>query len=212
MRTVYSNGVPVAPGKIVCVGRNYAAHARELGNAVPDELVIFLKPNSAIGDGLFAESGGEPLHYEAELAFMVQGARLHSVALGLDLTKRALQQRLKDRSLPWEKAKAFDGATLFSHFVPFDCPLEALSLELDVEGSPRQRGGVTDMLFSPETILSGVKEFMTLEDGDILMTGTPEGVGPVHAGEHFAGRVLAGPETLLSADWRAEAPHTAKLS
>ncbi len=107
------DGAAVTPSKIVCVGRNYVAHIEELGNEIPEQMVVFNKPNSAIGDTLYANLG-EPLHYESELAFMVRAGQLAAVAFGLDLTRRELQSRLKHRGLPWERAKAFDGAALFS--------------------------------------------------------------------------------------------------
>lgn len=203
MRTVCCNGETVAPSKIVCVGRNYAAHIRELGNEVPDDMVVFLKPNSAIGDTLESSRGGEPLHYEGELAFLVHGGRFAAVGFGLDLTRRALQSRLKDKGLPWERAKAFDGAALFSAFATLPPDLEKLELALHVNGELRQHGGVPLMMYKPDAILQELASFLSLEDGDIVMTGTPAGVGEVRAGERFDGAVLTNGETLVSATWVA---------
>jgi len=203
MQTVSVDGVPVTPSKIVCVGRNYVAHIEELGNPVPEEMVVFNKPNSAIAATLAAQIDGETLHYEGELCFVVRGGGLDAVGFGLDLTRRELQARLKQQGLPWERAKAFDGAALFSAFVPLREPLESLSLALDVDGQRRQAGGVELMLYPPALILRELQGFMTLEDGDILMTGTPGGVGPVRRGERFEGRILAGARALVSATWVA---------
>jgi len=203
MQTVSVDGVPVTPSKIVCVGRNYVAHIEELGNPVPEEMVVFNKPNSAIADTLAAQIDGETLHYEGELCFVVRGGGLDAVGFGLDLTRRELQARLKQQGLPWERAKAFDGAALFSAFVPLREPLESLSLALDVDGQRRQAGGVELMLYPPALILRELQGFMTLEDGDILMTGTPGGVGPVRRGARFEGRILAGARALVSAAWVA---------
>jgi 2-keto-4-pentenoate hydratase/2-oxohepta-3-ene-1,7-dioic acid hydratase in catechol pathway len=211
VNTVTVDGRVIAPSKIVCVGRNYVAHIEELGNEVPEDMVVFLKPNSAIGTELRARHGeapgkgpGETLHYEAELAFVVENAQLVAVGLGLDLTRRELQSQLKAKGLPWERAKAFDGAALFSEFVPLPASgLDGLALELDVDGVPRQRGGIELMLYPPATVLEQLEGFMHLEDGDILMTGTPAGVGAVRAGETFSGRVVAGGRTLVTATWRA---------
>jgi len=203
MQTVSVDGVPIAPSKIVCIGRNYVAHIEELGNAIPQEMVVFNKPNSAIADTLLAEIDGETLHYEGELCFVVREGSLAAVGFGLDLTRRELQARLKQQGLPWERAKAFDGAALFSAFVPLREPVESLSLELVVDGQRRQAGAVGLMLYPPPVILRELRGFMTLEDGDILMTGTPGGVGPVRRGERFEGRVLVGGRTLAGAAWVA---------
>ena len=204
MQTITVNGQPVTPSKVVCVGRNYVAHIEELGNEMPEDMVVFNKPNSAITDILRSQMGGEPLHYEGELCFMVKAGALHAVGFGLDLTKRELQSRLKEKSLPWERAKAFDGAALFSEFVSLPENLESLSLELTVDGAPRQDGGVELMMYPPEAILDELAAFITLEDGDIIMTGTPAGVGGIHTGERFEAQVLAAGRSLLSATWVAQ--------
>lgn len=191
----------ITPSKVVCVGRNYVSHIQELGNTVPDELVVFVKPNSAIGNVLHAQHGGETLHYEAELAFLVESGQLSAVALGLDLTKRSLQTMLKDKGLPWERAKAFDGSVLFSPFVPLPPRIEDLNLALHVNDQPRQHGGVALMLHQPADALRDITRFMHFEDGDILMTGTPAGVGAVQTGEIFCGSVCNGRVPLISASW-----------
>jgi 2-keto-4-pentenoate hydratase/2-oxohepta-3-ene-1,7-dioic acid hydratase in catechol pathway len=204
MQTITVNGQCVTPSKIVCVGRNYVAHIEELGNEMPEHMVVFNKPNSAITDILRSQMGGEPLHYEGELCFVIKSAALHAVGFGLDLTKRELQSRLKEKSLPWERAKAFDGAALFSEFVSLPEDLASLSLELTVDGAPRQEGGVELMMYPPEAILKELTAFITLEDGDIIMTGTPAGVGAIHTGERFEAQVLAAGRSLLSATWVAQ--------
>ncbi len=203
MNSVSVDGRPVTPSKVVCIGRNYVAHIEELGNEIPEDMVVFLKPNSAIGDTLCAEHGGEPLHYEGEIAFMVRGGELAALGFGLDLTRRGLQSKLKGAGLPWERAKAFDGAALFSDFQSFDGDTTWLALELHVDGALRQTGGVDSMMYPPGTILAELGRFMSLEDGDIIMTGTPAGVGPVGAGETFTGRVIRGADTLAEGAWQA---------
>ncbi len=202
MHTIHCQGREIAPSKIVCIGRNYAAHIAELGNDIPEDMVVFLKPNSALGDTLYA-APGEPLHYEGEIAFMVEGGRLAAVGFGLDLTKRGLQTRLKEKGLPWERAKAFDGAALLSEFIPLTVPLEQLSLELRVNDILRQQGGVALMIYPPQTILDNLAGFMTLEDGDVILTGTPAGVGEILVGDHFQGRVLVDGNALVEASWTA---------
>jgi 2-keto-4-pentenoate hydratase/2-oxohepta-3-ene-1,7-dioic acid hydratase in catechol pathway len=203
MQTIYYNGNPITPSKIVCIGRNYAAHIKELGNEIPDDMVVFNKPNSAISNTLHSNLG-EPLHYEGELAFLIQSGELAAIGFGLDLTKRGLQSKLKDKGLPWERAKAFDGAAVFSNFVALPQDVETLTLQLNVNGETRQQGGVSLMMYKPQIILQELSKFTSLEDGDIIMTGTPQGVGIIKSGEHFEARVLAAEEVLVSGSWMAQ--------
>lgn len=204
MQSITFEGRPLTPSKVVCVGRNYVAHIEELGNEVPDDMVVFLKPNSAIGRVLYASHGGEPLHYEGELAFVVEGGTFRGVGFGLDLTRRKLQSRLKDKGLPWERAKAFDGAALFSDFVTLPANMDTLALSLLVDGEARQEGGVSLMMYKPGQILDELQSFLSLEDGDIVMTGTPAGVGEVQPGQAFTGAVMAAGETLVTGQWLAQ--------
>ena len=192
------------PSKIVCVGRNYAEHIEELGNETPDEMVVFIKPNSAISETLRATQQ-EPLHYEGEICFVVEDGRFSAVGFGIDLTKRGLQSKLKAKGLPWERAKAFDGAAVFSDFAPLDDDIGALSLTLDINGKRAQTGDTSMMLYKPEAVLAELKTFMTLNDGDIVMTGTPKGVGIVQAGDLFEGRIIADGRPIVSGCWLAEA-------
>jgi len=192
----------LTPSKIVCIGRNYAEHIEELGNETPEEMVVFIKPNSAISETLHA-TRQEPLHYEGEICFVVESSRFSSVGFGLDLTKRALQSKLKAKGLPWERAKAFDGAALFSNFVELTDDANSLSLTLDINGRRAQTGETSMMLYKPETILTELKTFITLNDGDVVMTGTPAGVGVVQAGDLFEGEVLANGKTIASGRWQA---------
>lgn len=205
MKTVQLEAEPIAPSKIVCVGRNYLEHIQELGNETPDDMVIFNKPNSSISQTLYAARDEEPLHYEGEICFMVRANRLHALGFGLDLTRRELQSKLKGKGLPWERAKAFDGAACFSDFVSFDgnAP-ESLSLQLEINGELRQQGGYPLMMYKPVQILEGILRFMSLEDGDLIMTGTPKGVGRVQPGDRFRGSIRAGDRVLVSREWLAQ--------
>lgn len=202
MRTVWFEDREVTPSKIVCIGRNYVAHIHELGNEIPGEMVVFGKPNSAITSTLRAVQQ-EPLHYEAEICYLVEKGDLAGVGGGLDLTKRELQSRLKAKGLPWERAKAFDGAALFSPFVRLAAADAELGVELLVDDILRQQGSTGLMIYSPNRILSELKTFMTFEDGDIIMTGTPAGVGTVGAGEVFEVRIVEGDRILSSGRWQA---------
>ncbi|GAD80207.1 fumarylacetoacetate hydrolase family protein [Vibrio ezurae] len=203
LNTVRALNQIYTPSKIVCVGRNYVAHIEELGNEIPEDMVVFLKPNSSISTTLHSDKG-EALHYEAELSFLVKEGEFKAVALGLDLTKRESQTRLRNKGLPWERAKAFDGSALFSEFVPFECIGEGLSLELWINDVLIQQGGVELMLYPPDVIKDQLDQFITLEDGDIVMTGTPKGVGVVHKGDRFVGRVLQAGQCIVEQIWVAK--------
>ncbi|WDD97662.1 fumarylacetoacetate hydrolase family protein [Thalassomonas actiniarum] len=203
MNSVSCSDQLFTPSKIICVGRNYVDHIHELNNEVPDNMVLFLKPNSAISPELSAFDQ-EPLHYEAELCFLVQNNRFFAVAIGLDLTKRTLQSQLKNKGLPWERAKAFDGSALFSDFVELaDDDLEQLSFELTINDIKVQAGNIELMIYKPREIQEEILSFMSLSDGDIVMTGTPKGVGQVNPGDVFTGKVSANGHPLLSKTWLA---------
>ncbi|TDR19374.1 fumarylacetoacetate hydrolase family protein [Marinicella litoralis] len=194
------DGRKISPSKVVCVGRNYAEHIKELNNATPTEPVIFVKPNSAISSELVLQ-GSDEVHYEAELAFLVESGKLIAVGLGLDLTKRQIQHQLKIKGLPWERAKAFDQSAVFGAFVLIPDSVEDLHLALFINEQLQQKGGCSMMLFSPNELLNNISAFMTLEDGDILMTGTPAGVGKINAGDDFVGRVYSGEKLLVESTW-----------
>ncbi|WDE06947.1 fumarylacetoacetate hydrolase family protein [Thalassomonas viridans] len=203
MNSVTCSGQDFTPSKIICVGRNYVDHIHELDNEIPDDMVLFLKPNSAISCQLSAFAG-EPLHYEGELCFLVKDNRFAAVAFGLDLTKRDLQSRLKAKGLPWERAKAFDGSALFSDFVELtDDTQQNLSFELTINNSQVQAGNIELMIYKPREILTEILSFTSLNDGDIVMTGTPKGVGKIRSGDTFTGKVYANNELLISKSWQA---------
>lgn len=192
----------IIPSKVVCIGRNYVDHIRELGNEVPDDMVVFNKPNSAISTELHAFHQ-EQLHYEGELCFLVEGGKFVAVGFGLDLTKRELQSKLKAKGLPWERAKAFNGAAVLSDFVAIDGIDDSLSLELCINGEVIQAGGVELMMYKPKQILQELSSFIELADGDIVMTGTPKGVGMIQQGATFEGRILLNKKVLLTTTWQA---------
>ena len=203
MNVVIVDKKPIIPSKIICIGRNYVDHIAELNNEVPDEMVVFLKPNSAISTQL-QSFHQEALHYEAELCFLYQQGRFSAVAVGLDLTKRRLQAKLKAKGLPWERAKAFNGAAVFSDFVLIDKIDNNLSLTLAIDGNIIQAGGVELMMVKPDEILTQLQDFIDLEDGDIVMTGTPKGVGEIVSDSKFIGQVICQGKTLVSATWLAK--------
>lgn len=194
------NAVGLSIGKVVCVGRNYAAHARELGNEVPDEPILFLKPATALvplEQPLCLPHGRGACHFETEIALLV-GSELRNadpaqvlpalagVGLALDLTLRDLQNTLKSAGHPWERAKAFDGACPLSPFVPVaaqNIDWQGLALRAHVNGELRQAGDVGMMLFPIPELVAYMSQWFTLQPGDVVLTGTPPGVGPLCAGD-----------------------------
>ena len=203
MNTIILAGQALSPSKIICVGRNYVEHIQELNNEVPEQPAIFLKPNSAISDNLFV-GDNEPVHYEGELCFLIQAGKLQAVGFGLDLTKRKLQNYLKEKGLPWERSKAFDGSAVFSQFVAFDGDCSELRMELWINQQLIQQGAYSLMMNKPQELLRDIKSFMSLEDGDVMMTGTLKGVGVVQAGDQFLAKVFQGENLLLEQHWLAQ--------
>lgn len=195
--------------KIVAVGRNYAAHAKELGNAVPKEPVLFLKPTSS-----YLENGGtievphplDSLHHEVELAVVI-GQRARDVpettamdyvggyAVALDMTAREIQASAKSAGLPWTVAKGQDTFTPISSVLPKSAVPDPDNLELwlKVDGEIRQKGSTKDMIFKIPYLISHISSIMTLFEGDVILTGTPQGVGPVKVGQ----KITAGVTGLL---------------
>lgn len=190
--------------KIICIGRNYVAHAEELKNEVPDEPVFFMKPDSSLlrnNDPFFIPDWTSDVHHEIELIIKVSrlgksigrgfaNRYYKEVGLGIDFTARDVQSQLKAKGLPWEKAKAFDRAAVVgSKFIPIDDLPDSshISFRLDVNGKTVQTGDSGLMIFNFDTIISYVSKFVTLKIGDLIYTGTPAGVGPVKPGDHLEG-------------------------
>ncbi len=187
------------PCKVVCVGRNYVAHIEELGNEIPQEMVLFVKPNSSISEELVQIS--DDCHYEGEISFLVKDKKLYGVGFGLDLTKRDMQSKLKSKGLPWERAKSFDKAAVFSDFVKLEDDISSLRLELQINGKLAQSGGVDLMIYRPEVVLKEIESFMSLDDFDIIMTGTPKGVGRYKKNDEFIGRIYSDEKLLVEKGW-----------
>lgn len=189
--------------KIVCVGRNYSEHIQELQNEVPENLVVFMKPSSCIGEELYSKHFKQSVHYEGEICFLVQDGDFKGVGFGLDLTKRELQSYLKQKSLPWERAKCFDGAAVFSDFISFDGNIDKLSLRLYKDEILIQEGNVTQMIYKPDVMFQEITSFSRLEDYDIVMSGTPKGVGIVEKGSRYKGEILYEENILIQKEWTA---------
>ena len=204
MNTIQVEQRTVTPSKVLCVGRNYSEHIAELSNSVPDQMVVFNKPNSSISSTLHSFHS-ETLHYEGEICFVIMEGKLSYVGFGLDLTKRTLQSNLKGKGLPWERAKAFDGSAVFSRFVPISQrDLPNLTLELFINCVRVQSGGTKDMLYPPLQILDELQSYTSLEDGDVIMTGTPKGVGTIEKGDLFLARIKCQDKTLIETEWVAK--------
>lgn len=193
------NHAPVTTSKVVCIGRNYVDHIKELGNETSDNMVVFNKPNAAISDTLYYFD--EHTRFEGEICFAVNNNQLSAVGCGLDLTHGAVQNALKKRGLPWERAKAFDNSAVLSEFVEFDGDVESLRMELYINGELRQHANYELMIYKPENMIKEINSFMTLEDGDIIMTGTPKGVGHYQLGDVFVGKIYASNQLIVEARW-----------
>ena len=202
MNTISFNKKSIAPSKVVCIGRNYVEHIKELNNETPAEPVIFIKPNSAISATLNTHLHDE-IHYEAEISFLINEGKFSAVGFGLDLTKRKIQSNLKTKGLPWERAKAFDKSAIFSEFVEFTGLVDRLRLELRINNILVQQGCVDLMLYKPLEIVEEVGQYISFFDNDILMTGTPKGVGVISKGDHFIGKIYNGDKLLVTASWDA---------
>ena len=190
--------------KIICIGRNYAKHIEELENERPVDPVIFMKPDSAIllkNNPFIIPPFSEDIHYEVELLVRIKKIGkfidqkfahkyYDEIGLGIDFTARDLQSRLKEKGLPWEKAKAFDGSAVVGNFVDKkELDLERIRFQLLKNGELVQDGNSTHMLWKIDEIVSYVSQFFTLKIGDLIFTGTPEGVGRVQPNDILEGKL-----------------------
>ena len=190
--------------KIICIGRNYAKHIEELENERPKDPVIFMKPDSAIllkNNPFFIPPFSQDIHYEVELVIKIKKIGKHidekfahkyydEVGLGIDFTARDLQSRLKEKGLPWEKAKAFDGSAVVGNFIDkTGLDMNRIRFQLLKNGDLVQDGDSTHMLWSIDEIISYVSRFFTLKIGDLIFTGTPAGVGKVAPDDVLEGSI-----------------------
>ena len=189
----------VAANRIFCIGKNYAGHVRELSGTVPEDPVIFMKPVSCLvpeGEPVRLPSHGTVVHHEVEVVLLIgkegrdisqHGACSHiaGVTLGIDLTLRDVQSHLKKHGLPWELSKAFEQSAPIGQIVPAEKlpDLANIAFRLEVNGDLRQEGSTADMIFSVPEIIQYLSRVWELAPGDLIFTGTPAGVGPLHAGD-----------------------------
>lgn len=197
--------------KIICIGRNYADHAKELNNPLPTEPVFFLKPDTALlpaGSDFYIPEFSNDVHYECELVLKIKKVGKHisekfageyyeEIGLGIDFTARDIQEEQKKKSLPWEKAKAFDNsAPIGQRFLSKELfNTSSMPFELKKNGTTVQLGNTSDCIFSFEQIIAYISQYITLKTGDLIFTGTPAGVGPVAIGDHLEG-FIAGEKLL----------------
>lgn len=191
--------------KIICIGRNYADHAKELNNPVPVNPVYFMKPDSSLlinNNPFFYPDFSHEIHYETEIVLKI--SRLgkciqrkfahryyNEIGIGIDFTARDLQNICKKEGHPWEIAKAFDQAAVIGKFIPKTCLPDprSIAFQLDLNDIPVQKGNTKDLLFSFDDLISYVSIYMTLKTGDLIYTGTPAGVGPVKIGDHLVASI-----------------------
>lgn len=189
---------------IWCVGRNYAEHAKELGNAVPTEPMFFLKAGSAVTttESLAVPDWVQDPHYELEIAFQFgEDLRFSRVGLALDLTERSLQSQLKSKGHPWTLAKSFQGSCPLSELKPLRASVSEWGLRLRVNGELRQDGKSSQMLFSPELLREFALRHFPVVPGDLLLTGTPPGVGPLTKGDRLEAELSADGKSVLRVAW-----------
>lgn len=193
--------------KIIAVGRNYVAHAQELNNPIPDTPIIFMKPDTALlkdGKPFYYPDFSNDIHYEAEIVLKIAKEGKHipekfainyfeEITIGIDFTARDIQQSCKEKGLPWELAKAFDGSAPIGKFISKTALTgaeEPILFRLDINQQTRQQGSSDQMYFSFAYLISFVSQYITLKKGDLLFTGTPAGVGKVQIGDHLEGYTM----------------------
>lgn len=197
--------------KIICIGRNYTDHIKELSNEKPTDPVVFLKPDTSIllkGQPFFIPEFSQDVHHEVEILVRINRIGKHiqtkfahkyydEIGLGIDFTARDLQAKLKAKGLPWEKAKGFDGAAVIGKWLPKESlpHVDELNFSLTKNGKTVQSGSSRLMLWKVDELIAYVSQFFTLKIGDILFTGTPAGVGPVALNDNLVG-TLEGKELL----------------
>jgi len=199
--------------KILCVGRNYSEHVKELGNAFPENPVIFSKPDTALlknGEAFYLPDFSNDIHHEIELVIRISkmGKKIQEkfarnyyqeIGIGIDFTARDLQSKLKEKGLPWELAKAFDGSAPIGEFISVNgLDLNNIDFTLKKNNHIVQQGNTAQMIFSFDKIISFVSQYFTLKVGDLIYTGTPAGVAKVNKGDKLEGSI--GDKVLLNCD------------
>ncbi len=191
--------------KIICIGRNYRDHAKELNNPLPEKPVFFMKPDSSIiknGKPFFYPDFSNEIHHEIELVLKISrlGKAIeekfayryyNEIGLGIDFTARDLQAECKKKGLPWEVAKAFEGSAPIGNFLSIEQfeDMRSIDFHLDINNKTIQEGSSAELIFSFDHLISYLSQFVPLKEGDLIFTGTPAGVGPVKRNDHLQGYI-----------------------
>jgi len=191
--------------KVICIGRNYVNHIEELNNERPEEPVIFMKPDTAVlkkDEVFYIPDFSNEIHHEVEVLVKISKVGKYietkfahkyydEIGLGIDFTARDVQTKLKEKGLPWEKAKAFDGSAIIGDFLPKNdfISVENITFELQKNGTTVQKGNTSHMLWKIDEIISHISQYFTLKTGDIIFTGTPEGVAKVAPNDLLEGYI-----------------------
>ena len=200
--------------KIICIGRNYVEHAKEMNWQLDEEPIIFMKPDTALLQNdkpFYLPDFSEEIHHEVELVLKInkEGKNIvekfaykyyDEISVGIDFTARDLQRKMKSKGMPWELAKAFDGSAPVGNFISKNDfqDIHALSFHLNINGNQVQKGNTKDLIFSFDTLLAFISKFITLRKGDLIFTGTPKGVSPVKIGDKLEAYIEN--QKLLSVD------------
>jgi len=199
MQTIQYESQTITPSKVICVGRNYVEHIHELNNEIPSSMVLFNKPNSAITNTLYFIQ--EDCRFEGEICFLIKDNKIDGIGFGLDLTKAGLQNRMKEKGLPWERAKAFDKSAVFSKFVKCKGNMDTLEMKLFINGVLTQHASYDLMIYKPQNIVSEIASFMTFEDGDVIMSGTPKGVANYTRNDIFLAVIYLDGKMILNEEF-----------
>jgi len=190
------------PSKVICIGRNYVEHIKELNNETPDSMVIFNKANSAISDELYFINADT--RFEGEICFLIRNKQIEGIGFGLDLTDAKIQNKMKQKGLPWERAKSFNKSAVIGKFVTFDSNIEDIRMELYRNGHLIQEATYDLMIYKPKEMLEEINSFMSLEDGDVIMSGTPKGVGYYKLDDVFHGKIYEKDTLLVESLWEVQ--------
>jgi 2-keto-4-pentenoate hydratase/2-oxohepta-3-ene-1,7-dioic acid hydratase in catechol pathway len=199
MKKIIFDNKSIVPSKVICIGRNYVEHIKELNNEIPSSMVVFNKSNNAITDQLNYFSNNT--RFEGEICFLMKDSKIAGIGFGLDLTHADIQNHLKQKGLPWERAKSFDGSAVLSEFISFEGNIQDLRFELYLNNKLQQEATYDLMIYKPKQMIEEILSFMSIEDGDIIMTGTPKGVGVYSKSDVFVGKIYLKDNLILEKEF-----------
>ncbi len=197
-KIIYDNE-KIVPSKIMCIGRNYVEHIKELNNETPNSMVVFNKSNNCISSELYFIS--EDTRFEGEICFLIKNKQIEAIGFGLDLTKANLQNEMKKKGLPWERAKSFNNSAVFSKFIKFDGNIQNVKMQLFINNILCQEAKYEHMIYKPKYMLEEIDSFMSLSDNDIIMSGTPQGVSTYKVNDKFEAKIFCDDLLILESTW-----------